>query len=92
MEPFISRDGAYLFFNDSGSDKDIYYATYIDDTTFQFQGDITDINTAAVDGVPTMDNLGKFYYVSTATIALQQPMTLFTPAHGRVVRSLAAPR
>lgn len=65
MEPFISRDGVYLFFNDNGSDKDIFYATYFDDITFQFQGAITDINTPKVEGVPTMDVLYNFYYVST---------------------------
>lgn len=66
MEPFISRDGAYLFFNDFGPDKDIFYATYVDDTTFQFMGAITSINTSAVDGVPTMDTASTFYYVSVA--------------------------
>jgi len=65
MEPFISRDGAYLFFNDNGSAKDIYYATTIDDTTFDFRGAISAINTTAVEGVPTMDNSNNFYYVST---------------------------
>ena len=68
MEPFISRDGTYLFFNNAGgpTDKDLFYATFVDDTTFQFQGAITDINTAAVDGAPTMDDTNTFYYVSTA--------------------------
>lgn len=68
MEPFISRDGTYLFFNNAGglTDKDLFYATFVDDTTFQFQGAITDINTAAVDGAPTMDDANTFYYVSTA--------------------------
>lgn len=66
MEPFISRDGAYMFFNDRGPARDIYYATFINETTLQYQGDIASINTAAVDGVPTMDAANKFYYVSTA--------------------------
>jgi hypothetical protein len=66
MEPFISRDGAYLFFNDNGANKDIYYATYVNDTTFQYVGPIGAINTSAVDGTPTMDKNKKFYYISTA--------------------------
>lgn len=68
MEPFISRDGAYLFFNNFGgpTGKDLFYATFIDETTYQFQGAITAINTAAVDGVPTMDTAYTFYYVTTA--------------------------
>jgi hypothetical protein len=66
MEPFISRDGNYLFFNDSGPARDIYYATFINETTFQYQEAITAINTAAVDGVSTMDVTNTFFYVSTA--------------------------
>lgn len=68
MEPFISFDGTYLFFNNAGgpTNKDLFYATSVDDTTFQFQGAIADINTAAVDGVPTMDAANTFYYVSIA--------------------------
>ncbi len=68
MEPFISRDGSTLFFNDAGggaTDKDIHYAIFVDATTFAYQGPLSAINTAAVDGVPTMDDAGNFYYVST---------------------------
>ncbi len=69
IEPFISRDGAYLFFNNAGgpTGKDLFYATSIDETTYQFEGAITSINTPAVDGVPTMDDAHTFYYVTTAT-------------------------
>jgi hypothetical protein len=69
MEPFISRDGDYLFFNDNGggaTDKDLFYATFVDDTTFQFQGALAGANSAAVDGAPTMDDANTFYYVSAA--------------------------
>ena len=68
MEPFISRDGKYMFFNSEHSpmtEKDIYFAERVDDYTFQFKGEVRNINTKAVDGVPTMDNDGNFYYVST---------------------------
>ena len=66
MEPFISRDGNYLFFNDFGSNKDIHYASY-DSTTdsFTYLGPISALNTTAVEGVPTLDDSGRFYYVST---------------------------
>ena len=67
MEPFISRDGSFLFFNNAGgaTGKDLFYATRIDDTTFNYQGPLSNLNTAAVDGVPTMDSANTFYYVST---------------------------
>jgi hypothetical protein len=68
MEPFIGRDGDFLFFNSNGggpTDKDLFYATFVDGATFQYQGAIDDINTAAVDGAPSLDAADTFYYVST---------------------------
>jgi hypothetical protein len=68
MEPFISPDGNYLFFNDSNSlaTTDLYYATRIDDTTFQFQGEIAGANggTNTLTAVPSMDMNNVFYFVS----------------------------
>ena len=69
MEAFISRDGKFLFFNSDETDtrktdKNIYYAKRIDDTNFKFMGEVKGINSAEVDGVPTMDNNSNFYYVS----------------------------
>lgn len=71
MEPFISRDSRYLFFNSekndpAGGDKNIYYAERIDDITFRYKGEVKGINTKVVDGVPTMDREGNFYFVSIA--------------------------
>jgi|WetSurMetagenome_2_1015567.scaffolds.fasta_scaffold108179_1 hypothetical protein len=80
MEPFISRDGAYLFFNDNGANKDIYYATYVNVTTFQYVGPISAINTSAVDGTPTMDKNNKFYYISTANYTPTTYDTLYSGA------------
>lgn len=85
MEPFISRGGKYLFFNsehNTGSKKDIYYAERIDNYTFQFKGEVRNINTKAVDGVPTMDNDGNFYYVSTHAY---KPGNLVTVYKGKFV-------
>ena len=66
MEPFFSRDGRYMFFNNMGDNKDIFYATYDAQTdVFTFADTISAINTPAVEGVPTLDNNNRFYYVST---------------------------
>lgn len=69
MEPFISRDGRVLFFNSDEKDtpvsgKDIYYARRVDDLTFRFMGQVQGVNSDVVDGVPTMDRKGNFYFVS----------------------------
>ena len=50
MEPFVTRDGRYLLFNDSnvaGRDTDLQYAERVDDTTFRYRGELTGANAAA---------------------------------------------
>lgn len=81
MEPFISRDGAYLFFNDDkigAKEKDMFWATRIDDTTFDFQGEIKNVNSKAVDGVPSMDEDGRFYFMSAKDYGLFNKNTVFS--------------
>jgi len=67
MEPFISKDGNYLFFNNLQGDnkKDLFYAERIDDITFEFKGEIQGVNSVAVDANPTMDENNNFYFIST---------------------------
>ena len=68
MEPFISRDGKYLFFNNSNDpavDTNLHWAERIDDLTFQYKGEIGGVNSTKLDGVASMDRNGVFYFVST---------------------------
>jgi len=68
MEPFLSRDGQVMFFNNLNSPEvntNLHWATRVDDLTFQYQGELTDANTQSLEGVPTMDENGTLYYVST---------------------------
>jgi len=70
MEPFISLDGKYLFFNNSnnpppGTSTKLYYATRIDDVTFEFAGEIASVNAAGLNAVASMDSNNKFYFIST---------------------------
>ena len=67
MEPFITKDDKYLFFNSEADDngKDLYYARKIDDTTFEFLGKISGVNTEDVDANPTMDADSNFFFIST---------------------------
>jgi hypothetical protein len=67
MEPFISADGRYLFFNSRHQppdDMDLHYAEFIDELTFQYRGEIQGANSTELDGVATMDSAGRFYFVS----------------------------
>src|SRR5262247_3440786 len=68
MEPFITRDGRYLFFNNSNDpsvNTNLRYAERINDLTFKYKGEVAGVNTQALEGVPTMDKNGAFYFVST---------------------------
>jgi hypothetical protein len=68
MEPFITRDGRYMFFNNSNDpsvNTNLRYAERIDDLTFEYKGEVAGVNTQALEGVPTMDKNGVFYFVST---------------------------
>jgi Tol biopolymer transport system component len=67
MEPFLSRDGRYLFFNnlnDPHVDTNLFYAERIDDLHFQFLGELHGINTPALEAVASLDIHGNFYFVS----------------------------
>ena len=73
IEPFISPDGNYLFFNNSNAptvDTNLYYAKRIDDLTFQFQGEIGGVNSTYLDAVASMDVNNTFYFVSNRSYPL----------------------
>jgi hypothetical protein len=67
MEPALSRDGQYLFFNNSNAaaNTNLHWAVRIDGLTFQYQGEIGGVNTTALEGVASMDRNNMFYFVST---------------------------
>jgi len=67
MEPFVSRDGKFLFFNNLNEPKvntNLYWAERVDDLHFKYRGEVGGVNTAALEGVPSMDRDGNFYFVS----------------------------
>lgn len=67
MEPFLSRDGRYLLFNnlnDPAVDTNLHYAERVDDLTFRYRGELAGANTPALDGVPTLDRRNNLYFVS----------------------------
>ncbi len=70
MEPFISPDGNYLFFNNKndGVNTKLFYATKINDSTFTFVGELIGTNQTTqphLDAVADMDSSGNFYWTST---------------------------
>lgn len=72
MEPFLSRDGGYLFFNNSNdpsADTNLYFAGRIDDLTFNYIAPLDEANSSALDAVASEDDAGNFYFITTRTYA-----------------------
>ena len=68
MESFLSRDALYLFFNDlhdPAVDTKLHWAERVADSTFHYRGEISGVNSSALDAVAPMDRAGVFYFVST---------------------------
>jgi hypothetical protein len=67
MEPFISRDGRYLLFNnhnDRGENTDLHWADRLSDLSFRYRGKVEGVNTDALEGVPSLDGEGNLYFIS----------------------------
>lgn len=72
MEPFLSRDGRLLFFNNRNHPQDqtdLHVAAFRDSLTFEYLGPLVGANSPALDGVPTMDGAATFYFVTTRSYA-----------------------
>ncbi len=72
MEPFLSRDGATLLFNNlnqAPENTNLHWATRNNDTTFQYRGEVAGVNTADLEAVPTLDQAGHLYFVSNRNYA-----------------------
>ena len=68
MEPFVTGDGKWLLFNNSNDpavNTDLHYAARVDGLTFLYRGEVSGVNTPALEGVPSMDRDGTLYFVST---------------------------
>jgi hypothetical protein len=75
MEPFISGDDTYLFFNslNDNVDTSIYIAIRDSDTVFTSRGKLPGVNGTPnhTDAVASMDDSGNFYFVSLRNYASQ---------------------
>lgn len=68
MEPFLTRDGRYLFFNnrnDPNDQTDLHVARRLSDTRFAYVGPLAGANSGALDGVASADRNGTFYFISS---------------------------
>lgn len=69
MEPFISRDGKLLLFNnrnEPANKTDLHWAERVDDLRFTYRGPIAGANSPdALEGVPSLSARGELVFVST---------------------------
>lgn len=69
MEPCLSPDENYLFFNSlNGGNKSIYYATRVNDTVFTYVGEVGGVNQTTaqhIDAAPSLDSADNFIWIST---------------------------
>ncbi|HEY6332274.1 MAG TPA: hypothetical protein VI756_23320 [Blastocatellia bacterium] len=67
MEPFISPDGRYLFFNNENNptvDTNLHFAERTGKFSFRYLGPLPGVNSSALDAVPSIDKTGHFYFTS----------------------------
>lgn len=68
MEPFIARDGAFIFFNNLNSPEvntELHYAARLDDTTFEYLGILEGTSTPGLEGVPSLTLDGQIFFNQT---------------------------
>jgi hypothetical protein len=67
MEPFISPDTLWLFFNSSNDpkvDTDLHFATRVGPLAFRYVGELANANSRALDAAPSMDTSRRVYFTS----------------------------
>ncbi|MBI3550909.1 MAG: PD40 domain-containing protein [Elusimicrobia bacterium] len=67
MEPFLSPDGRFLFFNNSNEpkvDTNLHFAERTGPLSFKYLGELPGANSKELDAVPSMDAAGHFFFTS----------------------------
>ena len=68
MEPFVTRDGRWLLFNNRNGPRDqtdLFVARREVDGGYRYVGALSGANSSALDGVASVDRRGNFFFVST---------------------------
>jgi hypothetical protein len=94
MEPFLSRDGQFLFFNSSNDpsvDTNLFYARRAGDLTFNYADAIGGANSTSLDGVASEDDAGTFYFISTRSYA-SGLVTIYDGTWAPAIGTVVGPR
>jgi len=88
-EPFVSRDGRFLFFNTAQAEnnKDLHYAQFINNK-WEYKGEIGPgiNNEKEVQANPTMDKHFNFYYIDSGCVRMAK-QGIFSPATGKLYKA-----
>jgi len=90
MEPFLSRDGKYLFFNsrNDAANTNIQFAEATDQG-FEYRGVLFGTISFDLDGVPTMSRDGRFCFVSPRDYRRTRVSVLCGDFDGKKVKNTA---
>jgi hypothetical protein len=72
MEPFISPDGRYLFFNNENDPRvntNLHFAERTGKLNFRYLGELPGANSDVLDAVASMDSAGHFYFTTVRDYA-----------------------
>lgn len=67
MEPFLSPDAHYLFFNNENDpkiDTNLHFATRTGKLSFHYEGELPGVNSRVLDAAASLDTSGHFYFTS----------------------------
>ncbi len=72
MEPFISPNGQYLFFNNENDPRvntDLHFAVRTGKRSFRYLGELSGANSEALDACASLDTAGHLYFTTTRDYA-----------------------
>jgi WD40-like Beta Propeller Repeat len=91
MEPFLSPDGHFLFFNNENDPKvntNLHFAERISSRSFHYLGELPGVNTASLDAVPSIDSAGHFYFTALREYDRTKNSIFIGDFNGRQVTNL----
>lgn len=93
MEPFISPDGRFLFFNNSNGrsvDTNLHFAERTGKLSFRYRGELPGVNSKTLDAVPSIDTAGHFYFTTTREYLQTRKATYTGDFDGKQVANVRA--
>ena len=91
MEPFLSPDGRFLFFNnenDPGVNTNLHFAERTGRISFRYIGDLPGVNSDVLDAAASLDRAGHFYFTTVRDYARTMNSVYTGDFDGKAVRNL----